>query len=122
MKKPHVLIIEDDEWLAASYARCLNAADYRTATTTSAVSAIDVIDNDTPQIILLDVLLNTITGFALLHELQSHVDLARIPIVLITNLADEIQLHSLDAYGVRQVLDKAVVTPRALVSAVRSVL
>ena len=40
-------------------------------------------------VIILDVLLPGPNAFTLLHELQSHSDLAGIPIILCTNSADQ---------------------------------
>jgi CheY-like chemotaxis protein len=112
MKK--IVIVEDNIWLGQSYARTLEADGYDVAVVKDAASAIDAIDETEPDAILLDILLAQTTGIALLHELQSHHDLSRIPVVVISSLAPDISLKQLAAYGVRSILDKATVTPASL--------
>ncbi|MES2876260.1 MAG: response regulator [Patescibacteria group bacterium] len=117
-----VVVIEDDEWLAEHYLRVLRRSGYETYHAAHAVGAIDIIDDVRPHAILLDVLLTGTTALALLHELRSHADLADIPIVLATNLADQIDLEDVSGYGVKRILDKATMHPDDIVAAIRSTL
>ena len=120
MKK--IVIVEDNMWLGQSYARTLEASGYGAVTVQDAASAIDVIDEVEPDAILLDVLLAQTTGIALLHELQSHYDLASIPVVVISSLAHDLSLEQLGAYGVHSILDKTTVTPASLSNSFRRAL
>lgn len=122
MTAQHVLIVEDDAWLGEQQQRVLELAGYRVTLTPHAIDAIDAIDHDQPDVILLDVLLTATTGFTLLHELQSYSDTGTIPVVLCTNLAADIQLRDVEAYGVRRILDKTTMVPDDVVAAVRAVL
>jgi len=122
MKKPTILIVEDDTWTAEQYARVLDKAGYRTAISPHAIAAIAAIDEVHPSAIILDVLLTGSTGFALLHELQSYGDTSVIPIILCTNLAADIKLDDVSPYGVRRILDKATMEPDDIMAAVRIVI
>ncbi len=122
MKKPLILIVEDDEWLADQQALTIKTAGYRVKVTHHALSAIQVIDESQPDAIILDVLLAGSTAFALMHELQSYGDTGNIPIILCTNLASELSLDDLRAYGVKLILDKTTMVPGDLIAALRSVL
>lgn len=121
-KTPHVLIVEDDEWLAEQLARTLRVEGIRVETAPHALAAMDLMDVDPPAVLVLDVLLAGPNAFTLLHELRSHEDLAAIPVILCTNSADQLPLEDVAAYGVRRVLDKAKMTPEELVAAVKKVL
>jgi CheY-like chemotaxis protein len=121
-KTPYILIVEDDEWLAEQYARTLHGEGMRTESVSHALAAIDSIDVAKPDVIVLDVLLAGPNAFVLLHELQSHADLAVIPVILCTNSADQLSEEDVAAYGVRQVLDKATMMPNDLTVAVRKAL
>lgn len=122
MNNNRVVVVEDDEWLAAQYVRMLRRAGYEAYHAPHALEAIDVIDKAAPGVIVLDVLLAGTTALALLHELKSHTDLAAIPVVLATNLADQIAIDDVASYGVREIIDKATMHPNDIVHAVRRAL
>lgn len=121
MKNRYVLIVEDDEWLASQQKRVIENAGISVEVANHALSAIQLIDKRQPDAIILDVLLAGSTAFALLHELQSYGDTGDIPIILCTNLANDLSLDELSTYGVKIILDKAKMVPDDLVSSLRSV-
>jgi CheY-like chemotaxis protein len=121
-KTPYILIVEDDEWLAEQYKRILGEAGIRAESVPHALAAIDSIDTNLPDVLVLDLLLAGPNAFTLLHELRSHADLTAIPVILCTTSADQIAEEDIAAYGVRQVLDKATMLPRDFVAAVKKVL
>ena len=116
-----ILLVEDDTWLAEMEARVLKAAGYEVAIAPHALAAIDRIDAQAPDVIILDVLLAGSTGFALLNELQSHSDTKRVPVILCTNLAEQFDSTRLKEYGIQRVVDKSTMHPNDLVVAVRAV-
>lgn len=122
MKKQLVLLVEDDEWLAEQQEREIKSAGFNVKRSYYAMEAIQLIDELHPDAIVLDVLLAGSTAFALLHELQSYEDTGDIPIILCTNLANELSLEDLTSYGVKRILDKSLMMPDDLVAAIRSVL
>jgi CheY-like chemotaxis protein len=117
-----VLIVEDDKWLAENYSRVLTGAGYKTTVALNALDAIDAVDDQMPDAIILDVLLTGSTAFAFLNELQSYGDTGVIPIILCTSLASELSLENLAPYGVKQIIDKTIMTPDDLVVALSRVL
>jgi CheY-like chemotaxis protein len=121
-KQRNVLIVEDDDWLAEQHGRMLQTAGYAVEFAPHALAAMDAVDTRKPDAIVLDLLLAGPNAFTLLHELQSHTDLSDIPVILCTNSADQIADEDIAAYGVRQVLDKAIMHPDDVVSAVKKVL
>ena len=121
MNHTRIVVVEDEEWLAEQYMRTLRKAWYEVYHAPHAIEAIDVIDKTEPHAIILDVLLAGTTALALLHELKSHADLATIPIILATNLADQIAIDDVASYGVRRILDKSTMHPDDIVTAVRAV-
>jgi DNA-binding response OmpR family regulator len=117
-----VLLVEDDPWLSELEADVLTQAGYEVILSPHAPSAIAKIDENQPDIIILDVLLTGSTAFALLHELQSYGDTKLVPIILCTNMAESLKLEDLKVYGVRSIVDKSTMHPDDLPSAIRTVL
>lgn len=107
MKK--LLIVEDDKnWadILCSYA-AMAGADTRAVV--SGGQAMEMIDNWQPDAIVLDMLLAGETAVALLNELRSHADLAKLPIVVCSNA--DVNLEDLRPFGVTVLLDKASMRP-----------
>jgi DNA-binding response OmpR family regulator len=121
-RKPFVLIVEDDEWMAQQYKRLLDVAGIKADHVPHALAAIDALDKLPPDVLVLDVLLPGANAFTLLHEIRSHADLASIPIILVTSSADQLAEKDLAVYGIKRVLDKTTMHPDDLVKAVRKVL
>jgi len=119
--KKRVLIVEDEAWQADVFVRQLSAS-YDVTLVTNGYAAINAIDDQMPDIIILDVLLAGSTGFSLIHELKSHDDLAHIPIILITNLAETISTEIAAHYDIAEVIDKAALRPKDISAAVAKVL
>jgi DNA-binding response OmpR family regulator len=117
-----VLLVEDDAWLAETEAGVLQKAGYEVAVAPHALMAIDLVDTISPEVIILDVLLAGSTAFAFLNELQSHSDTKEIPVVLCTNLAEQLNGTPLETYGVKRVVDKSTMHPDDLIVAVKAVL
>lgn len=117
-----IVVVEDDVLLAKHIVRTLEKAGYQTHRAVHAIEAIRLIDEVKPDVIFLDMLLAGSTGLVLLHELQSHSDLATIPVVVCTNIADTASLEALKPYGVHRLLNKTTMSPDDIPAAVRSVL
>ncbi len=116
-----VLLVDDDAWLADLEAKVLDDAGYEVRVSPHALSAIDAVDDFKPEVIVLDVLLAGSTAFAFLNELQSYTDTSGVPIILCTNIAEQLDGEGLREYGVTRIINKSTMHPSDLVSAVRSV-
>jgi len=119
---PRVLVIDDNEWLAKLLARRLEHGGLTVRVALNSIEALDLIDDFHPNVIILDLLMPGPNGLVLLHELQSHDDLGRIPVVVCTTSAREVTLEQLRPYGVRLLLDKTTMQPDDIMAAVRKVL
>jgi DNA-binding response OmpR family regulator len=117
-----IVLVEDDAWLADLEIEVLTNAGFSVTHSPHALSAIERIDSNAPDVLIVDVLLTGTTGLALLHELQSYVDTKAIPVIVCTNLAESLSIADLQAYGVRKIVDKTTMHPNDLVAAVRAVL
>lgn len=124
MKKqaPVVLVIEDDVWFAKQHGRVLEEAGFIVRYAADGLAGIAAIDEKMPDLIVLDFFLPGPNALVLLHEMQSYSDLSSLPVVLCTNSSIDVPTSTLDAYGVRVVLDKGSMQPRDLIAAVRRIL
>lgn len=111
MKK--ILIIEDNQILTENFERILRS-NFSISKANSAQKAILQIDKNLPDLILLDILLEGHSAFALLNELQSYSDTSKIPVVICSDLASELNFESLKPFNIRHIFDKSQVYPQEL--------
>jgi hypothetical protein cdivTM_09958 len=119
--KPKILLIDDDIWQRDIYVNVLKN-NYEIKSTQNLNNAIKLIESWSPQLIIADVLLSGETIFTLLNELQSDIHLGKIPVVIITNIADRLSGTDLKAYGINNLLDKSKITPQDILAAARRIL
>jgi DNA-binding response OmpR family regulator len=107
------LVVEDDPSLREFYVTALRLARFRVIAAADGLEALRWIDQDTPALIVLDLMLICVSGRDVQRELQAHAGTRRIPIVVVTG-GDTSDLN-LDELAC--VLHKPV-TAEALVAAV----
>lgn len=119
----HVLLVEDDRWLAETFRYVIEKNHLVCHVATSAGEALERIDDTLPDVIVVDFLLPGVNVLPFLHELQSYEDSHAIPVIMCTTVARlQQEAAALERYGVRMVLDKAEITPKALVQAIKNVM
>lgn len=112
-----VLIVDDDGWQAEHLAQQVMADGYQVTTAIHAPQALAIIDEQAPDCIVLDIGLPGVNGMTLLHELRSHADLMRVPVIVCTNVS--VAIEELTPYGVKDLLLKATMNHGDVVAAVR---
>jgi DNA-binding response OmpR family regulator len=111
-----VLIVEDDPALRRMYRTALGLAGFDVVEADDGLAALHFLDHRTPDLVVLDLMLPTMSGLIVQQEIAAHAHTRNIPIVIVTG-SD----LSLDHVDVPCVLRKPV-SPEALVDAVRACL
>jgi len=113
-----VLCIEDEHFISELYVRALSKAGYEVTVEVDGQRGLELAKTNRFDIILLDLMVPTITGFEILHRLRSAegADKLKAKIVITTNLEQRDDMRAdierqADAYIV-----KAEITPRELVA------
>jgi CheY-like chemotaxis protein len=116
--KPKILILEDDRWLAESLAASLKT-QFSVRICYNPEAVFELLDQWWPDVLLADVLLGNKNWLTLAHELQSYHDTSCLNVVLLTTIADKIDIDDVRPLGVKKVLDKSTITPDALRQAIQ---
>lgn len=114
-----ILIVEDDPWYGEQQQRVLRKAGYMPCHAANPHAAMQLLDQQLPKAIILDILLAYNTAFVLLHELQASRETAGIPVVVYTTQAELLASIRLENYGIVSVLDKTIMTPNDTVRALK---
>jgi chemosensory pili system protein ChpA (sensor histidine kinase/response regulator) len=84
LRRPSVLIVEDDPELRTLYRTTLALAGYTVMAVGDGVDALRRIENDAPDLIVLDLGLPLLGGRDVHREIMSNAETAAIPIVVVT--------------------------------------
>lgn len=117
-----VLVIEDEPWLGDMYVASLTKAGFAVQLVDNGQAAIEAVDGQKPDLMVLDLLLPGGNGLQLIHELKSHADLADIPIILCSSHDLHLDSGQQRIYGIARILKKTDMTPQSLVRAVQEVM
>jgi PAS domain S-box-containing protein len=92
------ILVADDNADMRDYVRRLLGARWQVETVTDGLAALDAIRNNKPDLLLSDVMMPGLDGFALLRELRGDQDLRDLPVILLSARAgEEARVEGLDA-------------------------
>lgn len=112
-----IIIVEDDANLASIYQAKLSAGGHQVAIVPDR-DAVKEISAQKPNLVLLDILMPNVSGLDILRELKADPVTSMVPVLLLTNVAEDASIAKgleLGAYGY---LLKSETTPDAVLSRV----
>ncbi|MGE0444712.1 MAG: response regulator [Vicinamibacterales bacterium] len=84
MKRHRILVVEDDVELANMYRAALRFAGFEVHTARDGLTALQALDADRPDLVVLDLRLPTIRGEAVLEEIAASDNPASPPVIVVT--------------------------------------
>ncbi len=121
-KAKKILIIDDEPSILEVYSTVLTQAGYKVFTAVNGKKGLEMIGNVMPDLVLLDVVMPVEDGFDVLKEVKNDPILARIPVILLTNLANKEDKDEGYKLGANDYLVKVQYSPKRLVEKVKKIL
>lgn len=113
-----VMVAEDDKFLMKVYKVKLNKAGYNVVTATNGEAALELAVAEKPDIILLDIVMPKKSGLEVLEELRANPDFQKTPIVLLSNLSQEVDIDKATALGANGYLVKSNVQFKEVITTI----
>lgn len=120
--KIHVLLVEDDTFLANIYKTKFEMENFKVTVAENGESGLEEMKKKQPQIVLLDILLPKLDGFAVLEKMKADKELKEIPVILLTNLGQKDDVEKGLEMGAVDYLIKAHFKPSEVVEKVKKIL
>jgi CheY-like chemotaxis protein len=79
-----VLIIEDEPDAAELFAEMMRVSGFRVRKTSSSTPAIDMMTDEKPDVVLLDIMMPEVSGLDILRKMRRDPSLANIPVVVVS--------------------------------------
>ncbi len=121
-KKTKVLVIEDERMLTEMYATKFLMEGFEVDKAFDGAEGLQKARTAKADIILLDIIMPKLDGFAVLKELRADADFKKTPIILLTNLGQEDDIEKGKKLGATDYFVKANHTPTDVVQKVRDIL
>lgn len=122
-KKTKILIVEDDEFLLNIYVTTFTNAGFEVLSAANGKDGLKLAFNQLPSVILLDILLpGGKTGIDVLQEIKSNPATAKIPVMIMSNLADDMTISEGMAMGAKGYFPKAQFNPDDVVRNIRNLI
>jgi two-component system phosphate regulon response regulator PhoB len=119
--KPKVLVVEDDVNLVELIAYNLRREDFDVVTTDDGEEALVLADEEKPDLVLLDWMIESLSGIEVCRRLRRRPETANLPIIMLTARTEETdRIRGLET-GADDYISKPF-SPRELVARIRAVL
>ncbi len=118
---PHVLVVDDEPNILLSLEFLMQQAGFSVATAPDAERALELIGQQCPDLLLLDISLPGMSGFDLLERLRADDATRHLPVVMLTAHGREVEKEKGMALGANDYVTKPFST-RELVSRVQTLL
>ncbi len=104
MKK--IIIVEDEEILSSLLEKKLTAEGYQVETAKDGEEGLSKIRANRPDLILLDIIMPKMGGFEMLEEMQKEEGLHGIPVVVVSNSGQPVEIDRAQKLGAKDWLVK----------------
>jgi DNA-binding response OmpR family regulator len=115
-----ILVTEDEEGMAQALSFALTEAGYSVSVVHDGVVALNKIKKENFDLMLLDLIMPRGDGFAVLKKLSKQKSV--LPIIVLTNLSQEDDIHKAEMLGAKKVLVKSSVELQQIVQEVKKLI
>jgi DNA-binding response OmpR family regulator len=107
IKRPKILLTEDDDLIAQAYAASLVREGFEVIFAKGGEEAIEALEADPPDLMLLDVAMAGKDGFQILQIMKEKRKLAKIPVIILSNIGDATDIDKGKKLGALEYMVKA---------------
>lgn len=117
--KPLILIIEDEGLISRMYSKKLESDGYDCLTATNGQDGLTIAKDKKPDLIVCDIMMPVMDGIAVLKELKDTSETKSIPVIMLTNLADDKYVDEALEIGAVSYLIKSQIVPADVVKEIK---
>ncbi len=117
-----VMIVEDDRFLSFLLKSRLEKDGFTVEQVFDGEEAVQKLKQDVPDLIILDLIMPKVTGFEVLKTVSVTPELAKIPVVIVSNLAQDSDIEKARELGAKEYYVKVKVSIDDLVGRIKTLL
>jgi len=113
-----ILLIEDEQLMIELLERKLNQEGYEVSVARDGVEGLEKMREEKPDLILLDIIMPKMGGFEVMEEINKDVELKKIPVIVISNSGQPVELDRAQRLGAKDWLIKTEFDPQEVLDKV----
>ena len=117
-----ILVIEDDSFLSGLVSGKLEQDGFQVFTAANGEVAIQTATKEIPDLVILDLMMPKIDGFAVLEQIKKNDALKSKPVIVFSNITDENEMIRVKNMGANEYMIKSNFTLDELVDKIKSLL
>jgi PleD family two-component response regulator len=114
-----VLIIEDDKFLSSLIKVHLEKEGFLVVQAFDGEEAIELLKTERPSIIVTDLIMPKVMGFEILQTISMIPELQDVPIIILSNLAQDSDIEKAKQYGVKEYFVKVKISVDDIVKKIK---
>lgn len=114
-----ILVIEDEEILRTLLQKKLEIEGFRVVTAQDGETGLAMVKSEKPDLVLLDIILPKKDGFEVLEALQKDSELKKIPVIIISNSGQPVELDQARKLGAKDWIIKTIFDPKEVIEKVK---
>ncbi len=118
--KKKILLVEDDVFVQDIYNLKLKQEGFDVTCATNGVEAIKYLEEDLPDLVLLDMVMPYMDGIEVLEKIQKKEEWKNLKIIMLTNLSEKDRVNEILERGVNDYIIKSHFTPSEVVEKIRA--
>lgn len=122
MQNKKILLVEDDSFLLDIYKKKFQLSGLEMQVVEDGEEALEVIERDPPDVLLLDIVLPHIGGWEILRKIKGDKRFEKMQVVVLSNLGQKEEVEKGLDLGAVKYLVKAQFTPNEIVEEVKKLL
>lgn len=115
-----VLIVEDEEIMLDLLQRKLKAHGYEVLVARDGEEGLRLIKAERPDLIIMDLVMPKMDGFMVMEEIQKDEGLKKIPLIVVSNSGQPVELGRVKDLGAKDWLIKTEFNPQELVEKIKN--
>ena len=87
--QPYILVVDDDPDILEGILTILESRDYRLATARDGKKCMEMIEQEVPDLLILDLLMPRMDGWGVIREMRSEPRFSGVPIMVLTTVIED---------------------------------
>ena len=113
-----ILLVEDEELMIDLLQRKLTKEGYEISVAKNGEEGLEAMKKVRPDLVLLDIIMPKMGGFEVMEEMQRDKTLAKIPVIVISNSGQPVELDKAQKLGAKDWLIKTEFDPQEVIEKV----